>query len=235
MTTARPKVLVVEDDPSLLEALRYNLTAEGYEVNAAADGGDGLRLAREWDPDLIVLDLMLPGMSGLDVCRTVRRSGSVTPILMLTARAGEVDRVVGLEVGADDYITKPFSVRELLARVSAALRRVEMDRGRNAEDAPAVLTFDGLTVDVARRVVSVDGNPVALRPREFDLLAYLAARPGRPFSRATLLQDIWGYEYGGDTRTVDVHIRWLRTKIEREPSSPRHLVTMRGVGYLFQP
>jgi DNA-binding response OmpR family regulator len=228
------KILVVEDDPGLLEALRYSLAAEGYEVSAVSDGGDGLRAARDQAPDLVILDLMLPTLGGLDVCRSLRLAGSITPILMLTARDSEVDRVVGLEVGADDYVTKPFSMRELLARVAAMLRRVEMQRREAAAEAPEVLEFDGLVVDVARRAVTLDGEPVQLRRKEFDLLAYLASSPNRPFSREMLLQNVWGYEYAGDTRTVDVHIRWLRMKIERDPSDPKRLLTMRGVGYRFQ-
>ncbi len=229
------KILVVEDDPGLLEALRYSLAAEGYEVSAVSDGGDGLRAARDQAPDLVILDLMLPTLGGLDVCRSLRLAGSITPILMLTARDSEVDRVVGLEVGADDYVTKPFSMRELLARVAAMLRRVEMQRREAAAEAPEVLEFDGLVVDVARRAVTLDGEPVQLRRKEFDLLAYLASSPNRPFSREMLLQNVWGYEYAGDTRTVDVHIRWLRMKIERDPSDPKRLLTMRGIGYRFQP
>lgn len=229
------KILVVEDDPGLLEALRYSLAAEGYDVSAVSDGGDGLRAARDQAPDLVILDLMLPTLGGLDVCRSLRLAGSITPILMLTARDSEVDRVVGLEVGADDYVTKPFSMRELLARVAAMLRRVEMQRREAAAEAPQVLEFDGLVVDVAQRAVTLDGEPVHLRRKEFDLLAYLASSPNRPFSREMLLQNVWGYEYTGDTRTVDVHIRWLRMKIEREPSNPKRLLTMRGVGYRFQP
>ncbi len=228
------KILVVEDDPGLLEALRYSLAAEGYEVSAVSDGGDGLRAARDQAPDLVILDLMLPTLGGLDVCRSLRLAGSITPILMLTARDSEVDRVVGLEVGADDYVTKPFSMRELLARVAAMLRRVDMQRREAAAEAPEVLEFDGLVVDVARRAVTLDGEPVQLRRKEFDLLAYLASSPNRPFSREMLLQNVWGYEYAGDTRTVDVHIRWLRMKIERDPSDPKRLLTMRGVGYRFQ-
>ncbi|MEE8364126.1 MAG: response regulator transcription factor [Dehalococcoidia bacterium] len=228
------KILVVEDDPGLLEALRYSLAAEGYEVSAVSDGGDGLRAARDQAPDLVILDLMLPTLGGLDVCRSLRLAGSITPILMLTARDSEVDRVVGLEVGADDYVTKPFSMRELLARVAAMLRRVDMQRREAAAEAPEVLEFDGLVVDVARRAVTLDGEPVQLRRKEFDLLAYLASSPNRPFSREMILQNVWGYEYAGDTRTVDVHIRWLRMKIERDPSDPKRLLTMRGVGYRFQ-
>jgi len=175
-------------------------------------------------------------MSGLDVCRSLRQGGSVVPILMLTARDTELDRVVGLEVGADDYITKPFSMRELLARVASMLRRIEMDRSvASQQDEPEIMEFDGLTIDVGKRQVTVDGEQVELRHREFDLLVYLASHPGRPYTRDALLSDVWGYDYLGDSRTVDVHIRWLRMKIEREPSNPKRLVTSRGVGYKFEP
>ncbi|MBT4074271.1 MAG: response regulator transcription factor [Chloroflexi bacterium] len=236
MTSQNRKVAVIEDDSTLREALRYNLVSEGYEVETAEDGITGLEIARDNQPDLVVLDLMLPGMSGLDVCRSLRQGGSVVPILMLTARDTELDRVVGLEVGADDYITKPFSMRELLARIASMLRRIDMDRSASiVETEPELLEFDGLTIDIGKRQVKVDGETVELRHREFDLLAYLAARPGRPFTRDALLSDVWGYDYLGDSRTVDVHIRWLRMKIEKEPSNPTRLVTSRGVGYRFEP
>lgn len=236
MTSSNRRIAVIEDDPTLREALRYNLVSEGYEVGTAEDGAAGLELAREIDAGLVILDLMLPGMGGLDVCRALRQGGSVVPIIMLTARDTELDRVVGLEVGADDYITKPFSMRELLARVASILRRVEMDHAEAAQqDDAEILEFDGLTIDTGRRQVSVDGRQVELRHREFDLLAYLASHPGRPFTRDALLADVWGYDYLGDSRTVDVHIRWLRMKIEREPSHPTRLVTTRGVGYRFEP
>ena len=237
MTSQNRKVAVIEDDPTLREALRYNLVGEGYEVETAEDGIIGLEAARDHNPDLVILDLMLPGMSGLDVCRSLRQAGSVVPILMLTARDTELDRVVGLEVGADDYITKPFSMRELLARIASMLRRIDMDRSASSTsgDEPEVLEFEGLTIDIGKRQVTVDGESVELRHREFDLLAYLASRPGRPFTRDALLSDVWGYDYLGDSRTVDVHIRWLRMKIEKEPSHPTRLVTSRGVGYRFEP
>lgn len=236
MTSPKRRIVIIEDDPSLREALRYNLASEGYDVATAEDGAVGLELARDTAVDLVILDLMLPGMSGLDICRALRQGGSVVPIIMLTARDTELDRVVGLEVGADDYITKPFSMRELLARVASILRRVEMDHAEAVhQDDDEVLEFDGLTIDIGRRQVSVDGEQVELRHREFDLLAYLASHPGRPFTRDALLTDVWGYDYLGDSRTVDVHIRWLRMKIEREPSHPTRLVTTRGVGYRFEP
>ena len=231
--TSRHKVLVVEDDRNLLEALRYNLVAEGYDVLVAGDGEQGLQLARESRPDLIVLDLMLPGMGGVDICRTLRHEGSTAAIIMLTARVTETDRVVGLEVGADDYVSKPFSVRELLARVSAQLRRTEMIRAERPGPLSEVIKANGIEIDLAARTVKLDGADLSLRPREFALLAFIAARPGRVFSRDQLLEQVWGYDYIGNSRTVDVHVRWLRMKIESDPSRPRILQTVRGVGYRF--
>lgn len=232
--SGRKRVLVVEDDRNLQEALRYNLVAEGYEVMVAGDGGEALNLARKRKPDLIVLDLMLPVMGGLEVCRALRLDGSVVPILVLTARDAEVDRVVGLEVGADDYVTKPFSVRELLARISAHLRRVEMLKARREDsDKTELISVGGLEIDPASRSVHLHGKALALRPREFDLLVFMAARPSRVFSRDQLLQEVWGYDYAGDTRTVDVHVRWLRMKIEQDAANPERLQTVRGVGYRF--
>ncbi len=226
-------MLLVEDDPNLLTALRYNLASEGYDVLAATDGQQGLAIARSHSPDVVVLDLMLPSLGGLDVCRALRRDGDTVPILMLTARDAEVDRIVGLEVGADDYVTKPFSVRELIARVAAMLRRVEMLKAENAGGDDETLTFGDLSIDLARREVARGGQIVRLRPKEFDLLAFLARGGGRAFSREQLLQHVWGYDYFGDTRTVDVHVRWLRLKIEDDPSNPCRVVTVRGVGYRF--
>ena len=229
----RKVVLVVEDDASLLATLRYNLSSEGYEVLTARDGEEGLALARSHSPDAIVLDLMLPTMGGFDVCRALRRDGDIVPILMLTARDAEIDRIVGLEVGADDYVTKPFSLRELQARVSAMLRRVEMDRTAPVNGAPDPLEFGPLVINTAAHETTLDGEVVRLRRREFDLLAFLARNEGQAFSREQLLQHVWGYDYVGDTRTVDVHVRWLRQKIEKDPSDPRRILTVRGVGYRF--
>ena len=190
-------------------------------------------IAREHSSDLIVLDLMLPAISGLDVARALRRDADLVPIIMLTARDAEVDRIVGLEVGADDYVTKPFSVRELLARIAALLRRVEMLRQAPADDDGETLTFGELAIDLAGREVTRNGEDLRLRPREYELLAFLAGNKGRAFSRDELLQHVWGYEYFGDIRTVDVHVRWLRQKIEEDPSTPRRILTVRGVGYRF--
>ena len=231
------RILVVEDDLTLLETLEYNLDGEGYEVITAADGLTALEVAREDQPDLIVLDLMLPRLDGFEVCRILRRETNV-PILMLTARTDEVDRVVGLEVGADDYLTKPFSMRELLARVKALLRRVRLIREEMAveQGAPGSeqLVFGDLVIDLDRRDVLVRGESVRLKPQEFELLAFLARHPGMALSRDLLLERVWGWDYAGGSRTVDVHVRWLREKIESDPANPERIVTVRGVGYCFE-
>lgn len=223
------KILVVDDEPTLVATLKYNLERENYHVSTASDGEGALAAARSGRPDLIVLDLMLPGLDGLEVCRILRREMSV-PILMLTARDTEVDKVVGLEVGADDYVTKPFSMRELVARVRALLRRSEAAAVAEAE----VLTAGDLTIDLRRREASRNEAPLPLKPKEFDLLCFFLRNRGKAFSRAQLLSQIWGYEFAGDTRTVDVHVRWLRQKIEDDPGTPTRLITVRGVGYRFE-
>jgi DNA-binding response OmpR family regulator len=225
------KILVIEDDRTLREALRYNLVAEGYEVLVADDGGVGLISARQDGPDVIVLDLMLPSLSGLEICKAIRRDGSIVPIIILTARDSELDRVGGLESGADDYVTKPFSMRELLARVGAQIRRMDMLKSVSQSTADQIIDLGNLVINRGSRGVTLDGKQLDLRPREFDLLAHLAANPGRVYTRDQLLQDVWGFEYSGDTRTVDVHVRWLRLKIEKDPSKPTLLGTVRGVGY----
>lgn len=233
------RILVVEDEPVLVEALEYSLTRQGYQVYTAADGLAGLETARRERPDLIVLDVMLPKMDGLEVCQTVRQEMN-TPILMLTARAEEVDRVVGLEMGADDYLTKPFSMRELLARVKALLRRVDLDRKELVEDTSARkpgterLDFDDLTIDLGRGEAQLKGEALRLKPKEYDLLVFLARNRGIVLSRDLILERVWGWDFGGGTRTVDVHIRWLREKIEVEPAKPERIVTVRGVGYRFE-
>jgi DNA-binding response OmpR family regulator len=231
------KVLVVEDDLTLQETLEYNLAGAGYAVQSAGDGPTGLRVAREHKPDLIILDVMLPGQDGFEVCRILRRETAV-PILMLTARAGETDRVVGLEVGADDYLTKPFSMRELLARVKALLRRVRLDREvlpAGGAPLPAErLLFSDLTIDLSRHEASLEGNPLRLKPKEFELLLFLAKHRGVALSRDLILERVWGWDYAGGTRTVDVHVRWLREKIEPNPAEPLRIVTVRGVGYCFE-
>jgi len=230
------KVLVVEDDPTILETVAYNLKRDGHTVVTAADGLEGLRLSRETEPDLIVLDLMLPRMSGLDVCRIVRAERPV-PIVMLTARDTEVDKVAGLEIGADDYVTKPFSMRELMARVNAALRRDRLSRGAAAPvaDQPETVEGGGIVLDITAHEARVDGRLVQLRPKEFELAQYLMRHPGQVLSREMILDAVWGYTYGGETRTVDVHIRWLREKLEADPSRPVHFLTVRSVGYKFVP
>ena len=222
------KILIVEDEPTLLATLRYNLEREGYAVATAADGEAALTVARSERPQLIVLDVMLPKLDGFEVCRILRRETAV-PIIMLTAKTDEVDKVVGLELGADDYVTKPFSMRELLARVRALLRRAE--RSPQAENES--ITTGDLTVDVTKRLVSRAGRALALKPKEYELLAFLARNRGRAFTRDQLLNQVWGYDFAGDSRTVDVHVRWLREKIEDEPSKPTRLITVRGTGYRF--
>ena len=231
--TTRNKVLLVEDDRNLQEAIRYNLVAQGYDVLISGDGNTALSLARSDHPDLLVLDLMIPGIGGQEVCRILRREGSTAAIIMLTALDSEADRVQGLEMGADDYLVKPFSMRELLARVSAQLRRTAVLSNVAASDEREVIEVGDLRIDLAARTVVLEGSELHLRPREFDLLAHLAARPGRVYSREQLLHDVWGIDYVGDTRTVDVHVRWLRMKIEKDPSAPVRLQTLRGVGYRF--
>lgn len=224
------KILIVEDEATLLEALRYNLEKEGYMVVTAVDGIQALDLARSESPDLIILDIMLPKLDGFEVCRILRKDKTM-PILMLTAKDEEMDRVIGLELGADDYMIKPFSMREFKARVKAILRRAA---AQSKAGEGGVLRIAALTVDLDRHQVSIGGATVSLTPKEFDLLAYLAANRGRVFSREHLLERIWGYDYFGDTRTVDVHIRRLREKIETEPSNPTRLITVRGIGYKLE-
>lgn len=227
-------VLVVEDEAYLAETLRYNLEGEGYRVRTAGDGLEGLSLARALQPDLVLLDLMLPSMDGVGVLRGIREESQV-PVLLLTARTSEADRVRGLDLGADDYITKPFSVAELLARVRAHLRRKRpaptAAADRKIEFGPPDTQF---TLDLNRRQLRRGGEPIALRPKEYELLAYLAQRDGRTFTRDQLLNDVWDITFAGGTRTVDVHVRWLRMKIESPDGPPRHLITVRGAGYRFE-
>jgi two-component system, OmpR family, response regulator len=227
LATQAKTVLVVDDAPTLVATLRYNLEREGYRVVTAADGEAALTQARAARPDLLILDLMLPILDGLEVCRIVRREMKV-PILMLTAKSEEVDKVVGLEVGADDYVTKPFGIRELLARVRALLRRTE---GANEPD---FVKSGDLQVDLRRREATRDGGVIELKPKELELLTHFLRNRGRAFTREQLLRDVWGYDFLGDSRTVDVHIRWLRQKIEEEPAKPTRVVTVRGTGYRFE-
>jgi two-component system, OmpR family, response regulator len=228
---ANSKVLIVEDDQTLLSVLEYNLAKEGYNVVTATDGVQALEAARRVKPDLIILDIMLPKMSGFEVCRILRKEMTV-PILMLTAKDDEIDKIAGLDLGADDYMTKPFSMRELLARVRAMLRRAEMQAPKLA--AEDQLKFGDIEVDIRRHAVTKSGNILSLTPKEFDLLTFLARNKGLVFSRDQLLEKVWGYDYPGDTRTVDVHVRWLREKIEDNPNKPKRLVTVRGVGYKLE-
>jgi DNA-binding response OmpR family regulator len=223
------KILIVDDEPTLVATLKYNLERESYEVMTANDGEAAIDAARARAPDLIILDLMLPTMSGLEVCRILRQETNV-PILMLTAKAEEVDKVVGLEIGADDYVTKPFGMPELMARVRAMLRRASQTQSP-ATDA---VTSGDLRLDLVRREATRNGEKIALKPKEFDLLVFFMRNPGRAFTREDLLNQVWGYEFAGDTRTVDVHLRWLRQKIEVDPGSPTRLITVRGVGYRFE-
>jgi DNA-binding response OmpR family regulator len=222
------KILVVEDESTLSATLKYNLERDGYSVWTATDGEAGLATARKQRPDMIVLDVMLPGLDGLEVCRILRKETTV-PILMLTAKSEEVDKVVGLEIGADDYVTKPFSTRELLARIKALLRRAET----HPESAKEVLTAGAIRVDQRSRRAFRDDVALTLKPKEYELLAHLMSNRGRAFSREQLLNQVWGFDFIGDSRTVDVHVRWLREKIEEEPSKPTRLITVRGVGYRF--
>ena len=231
-------ILIVEDEPNIVDILSFNLSREGYQTLEAYDGKTGLQLALEQNPDLVLLDLMLPEMDGFDVCRQIRASGSAVPILMLTAREEETDKVLGLELGADDYITKPFAVRELMARVKANIRRVSMVSQQPAE--PAAEAKEGrlergrVTIDLGSATVYKDGAPLELTQREYDLIRYLADQLGKVFSREALMEHVWNYDgYVGDVRAVDVAVRRLREKLEDDPASPTFILTKRGMGYLF--
>ena len=225
-------ILVVEDDKTLLEIIKYNLTKEGYTVSIAVDGIKALEVLRESRPNIILLDVMLPGLNGFEVCRIVRKESNI-PIIFLSARAEEIDKVVGLEIGADDYITKPFSMRELIARVRANIRRQEIIPSGATEDVIKI-NSGNLEVDVARRSAVINSKKLDLTVKEFDLLVFLIRNRGIVFNRDQLLEKVWGYNFGGDTRTVDVHIRWLRQKIEVTPDEPKRILTIRGVGYKLE-
>jgi DNA-binding response OmpR family regulator len=232
------RILIVEDEPALQETLAYNLQKEGYDVEVVGDGTQALEAARARTPDLILLDIMLPGLDGFEVCRRLRQEMN-TPVLMLTARDDEIDRVVGLEVGADDYLTKPFSMRELLARVKAQLRRAQLIRDEIAKSGSVpspheTLAFDNLEINVTRREVSLAGQVLQMKPKEYELLLFLAQHRGQMLSREFILERVWGWDYIGDSRTVDVHVRWLRQKIEKDPAEPTRIVTVRGGGYRFE-
>lgn len=233
------KILVVDDDKNLLEVIKYNLSKEGYSVISAENGTQAIEIARQEKPDLIILDVMLPGIDGFEVCRILRKEMSL-PILILSAKTDEIDKVVGLELGADDYIAKPFSVRELMARVRATLRRGQLTEQKTSSKTPdevkarAILKGHELELDTVRHNVSLKGASLALTPKEFELLAFLMRYKGQVFSRAQLMEKVWGYTFDGSKRTVDVHIRWLRQKIEENPEEPKILVTIIGFGYKFE-
>jgi DNA-binding response OmpR family regulator len=229
-------ILIVEDDQTLHETIAYNLEKQGYQVLSSYDGQSALEIARNNKPDLIVLDIMLPLMDGFEVCRILRPEMNV-PILMLTAKDEEIDRVIGLEMGADDYITKPFSMREFLARVKAQLRRIRLIRDELYADtslSQESIDFGNLKLDLFRREVLLDGTPLLMKPKEFDLLLFLARHRGQVLSRDLILERVWGWEFTGGSRTIDVHIRWLREKIEKDPSLPARIITVRGAGYRFE-
>ncbi len=236
------KILVVEDEIALQETLAYNLRRQGYEVETSGEGPAALELAHSFKPDVILLDVMLPGIDGYELCRILRKDMN-TPVLMLTARDDEIDRVVGLEVGADDYMTKPFSMRELLARVKAMLRRVRLIREEvtssvqtqsSGDNFPAVAVFGNLTIDSLRREARLDNRVLSLKPKEFELLQFMAHHKGQVLTREHILQQVWDWSFYGDSRTVDVHMRWLREKIEPDPSHPIRIITVRGAGYRFE-
>ena len=225
-------VLIVEDERAIVEILKFNLKREGYETLEALDGQTGLLLAQTKDPDLILLDVMLPKMNGFDICKTLRAENRATPIIMLTAREEEMDKVFGLETGADDYMTKPFSMKELMARVKANIRRRSMEYAP-AQDASKLIEADGLCLNPETYQVTKNGAPVELTQKEYDLLSYLIRERGKVFSREDLMQRVWNYDYYGDMRTVDVTVRRLREKIEDDPGKPQYILTRRGVGYYF--
>lgn len=232
------KILVVDDEIALQETVTYNLKKEGYLVEVAGDGITALDLFRSFKPDLVILDVMLPGMDGFEVCRNLRQESNI-PVLMLTARDDEIDRVVGLEVGADDYLPKPFSMRELIARVKALLRRVRLIReevGAAVQEGnlPQIMTFGNLEIDMTRREVRLNGVVVPCKPKEYDLLTFMGQHKGRVLTRELILERVWGWGFVGDSRTVDVHIRWLREKIEPIPDKPERIITVRGAGYRFE-
>ncbi|MEG6522205.1 response regulator transcription factor [Desulfotomaculum sp. 1211_IL3151] len=229
-----PKVLVVDDEQPIRELIKYNLEREDYQVLQAGDGDTALEMARAEMPDIILLDVMLPGQDGLSVCRTLNQQANTRaiPIIMLSAKGEELDKVLGLEMGADDYITKPFSPRELLARIKARLRRQTVDH--QLSDETGRIIIDKLVIDQERFIVAYKGIKQDFTPKEFELLRYLARNPGKVFTRDFLLEQIWGYDFSGDSRTVDVHIRHIRQKLEQIPEAPQFIETVRGVGYRFK-
>ena len=226
------KILVVDDEENILEAIKYSLSKEGYEVYGASDGEIGLEKAKELSPNLVILDVMLPSLDGFEICRILRKDMDV-PVFMLSAKSEEIDRVVGLEIGADDYITKPFSMRELMARVRNALRRANEERGNANSSKSEKIVAGELEINLSSHTVRLSGMPIEMKPREFSLLSLLASNAGRVYSRYQILEILWGHAYIGDVRTVDVHVRWIREKIEYDPSRPTKIITVRGVGYRF--
>lgn len=230
MKESRKKILIIEDEPNIRELVGYNLNNNGYDYIMAEDGLMGITLANKEKPDLILLDLMLPGKSGEEICRELREEGNKTPIIMLTAKSDEIDKILGLEFGADDYITKPFSVRELMARIKAVLRRYD-DLHTGESDVEEILEYDDITVNKNRHEVKVAGVPVALTLKEFELLCFLIEHRGHVFSRDQLLDKVWGIDYAGETRTVDVHIRYLRKKLTQGNNEDKYIETIRGKGY----
>jgi DNA-binding response OmpR family regulator len=224
------RILIIDDEPLIVESVSYNLKQEGYEILTASDGETGLKLALAEEPDLILLDLMLPELNGMEVCRQIRKTSEI-PIIMLTAKEGEIDRILGLELGADDYVVKPFSMRELLARVKSVLKR--FGAGPKTVETANLVNGD-LVIDLLGHEVTVKGRKVDLSSKEFDLLRILVKHPGQVLSREQLLNLVWGNDFYGDNRTVDVHIRWLREKIEDDPGEPKYILTIRGVGYKFR-
>jgi DNA-binding response OmpR family regulator len=224
------RILIIDDEPLIVESVGYNLKQEGYTVLAATNGETGLQSALDETPDLILLDLMLPGLNGMEVCRQIRKTSEV-PIIMLTAKEGEIDRILGLELGADDYVVKPFSMRELLARIKSVLKRFGAD---SKTVKTANLRSGDLVIDLLGHEVTVKGRTIDLSSKEFDLLRILAQHPGQVLTREQLLNLVWGNDFYGDSRTVDVHIRWLREKIEDEPGTPNYILTVRGIGYKFR-
>ena len=227
-----PKILVVDDEAHIVELVKFNLEKEGYHVEVATDGISAVEKAQRIIPDLMILDIMLPGMTGLEVCRTLHKNPSTEniPIIMLTAKSEELDKILGLELGADDYMTKPFSPRELVARAKARLRRSQKETERKLGE-EHLLDYGEVLIDLEKFQVFVRGNRMELTPKEFDLVRLFLANPGKVFSRDALLEKIWGYDYYGDSRTVDVHIRHLRQKVEQDPGNPTLIETVRGVGY----
>ena len=227
------KILVVEDEENILEAIKYALTKEGYEVHTAVDGEAALQLSQSVNPDLVVLDVMLPKLDGFEVCRIIRKDFDI-PIFILSAKSEEIDRVVGLEIGADDYITKPFSMRELVVRIRNAMRRAKGISSKVNSLEENLITSGDLEIDLRSHKVTVEGPVIDMKPREFDLLSLLVSNKNRAFTRTQLLEQLWEYDYFGDIRTVDVHIRWIREKIEENASKPSRIITVRGVGYRFE-